>query len=44
VAKDDHSIFVGKVVNAGVRRQTEGRENGITLWLKDLGENVFYDG
>lgn len=44
VVKDDHSIFVSKVVNAGVKKQPEGRVDRVTLWLKDLGENVFYDG
>lgn len=40
----DHSIFVGEVVDAGVSKQPEGRADDATLWLKDLGENVFYGG
>ena len=44
VEKGDHSIFVGDVVNAGVNRQPEGRPDEATLWLKDLGENIFYGG
>ena len=40
----DHSIFVGKVVEAGVAKQPEGRADDATLWLKDLGDKVFYGG
>jgi flavin reductase (DIM6/NTAB) family NADH-FMN oxidoreductase RutF len=42
--RGDHSIFVGKVVEAGVRQQPEGRPDDATLWLKELGESVFYGG
>ena len=44
VEKGDHSLFVGEVVNAGVTQQPEGRADDATLWLKDLGEKVFYGG
>jgi flavin reductase (DIM6/NTAB) family NADH-FMN oxidoreductase RutF len=44
VEQGDHSIFVGKVVEAGVARQPEGRADDATLWLKDLGDKVFYGG
>jgi flavin reductase (DIM6/NTAB) family NADH-FMN oxidoreductase RutF len=40
----DHSIFVGKVVDAGVSKAPEGRADDATLWLKDLGDKVFYGG
>jgi flavin reductase (DIM6/NTAB) family NADH-FMN oxidoreductase RutF len=40
----DHSIFVGEVVDAGVVKKPEGRPDEASLWLKDLGENVFYGG
>ena len=40
----DHSIFVGKVVDAGVGKAPEGRADDATLWLKDLGDKVFYGG
>ena len=40
----DHSVFVGKVVEAGVSKQPEGRADDATLWLKDLGDKVFYGG
>lgn len=44
VEKGDHSIFVGEVVNAGVKEQTEGRADEKILWLKELGENMYYGG
>ena len=42
--KGDHSIFVGEVVNAGLGKEISGRPDDATLWLKDLGANVFYGG
>ena len=44
VEKGDHSIFVGRVVDAGLPKPPEGRADDATLWLKDLGEKVFYGG
>jgi flavin reductase (DIM6/NTAB) family NADH-FMN oxidoreductase RutF len=44
IEKGDHSIFVGRVVDAGVARQPEGRADDATLWLKDLGDKMFYGG
>ena len=44
VEKGDHSVFVGKVVDAGVSKTPEGRPDDATLWLKDLGDKVFYGG
>ncbi len=44
VEKGDHSVFVGKVVDAGVSKQPEGRADDATLWLKELGDKVFYGG
>ncbi|HYB42782.1 MAG TPA: flavin reductase family protein [Candidatus Methylomirabilis sp.] len=44
VEKGDHSVFVGEVVEAGVTRPPEGRADDATLWLKELGEKVFYGG
>src|SRR5512145_3538734 len=44
VEKGDHSVFVGRVVEAGLSRAPEGRADDATLWLKDLGEKVFYGG
>ena len=44
VEMGDHSIFVGKVVDANVAKQPEGRADDATLWLKELGDKVFYGG
>ncbi len=44
VERGDHSVFVGEVVGAGVTRAPEGRADEATLWLRELGENVFYGG
>jgi len=44
VEKGDHSVFIGQVTAAGVRSQPDGRPDEATLWLKDLGNNVFYGG
>ena len=44
VEKGDHSVFVGEVVEAGVGKAPEGRADDATLWLKDLGDKVFYGG
>jgi flavin reductase (DIM6/NTAB) family NADH-FMN oxidoreductase RutF len=44
VEKGDHSIFVGRVVEAGVATAPEGRPDDATLWLRDLGDKVFYGG
>ncbi|MEO2092992.1 MAG: flavin reductase family protein [bacterium] len=40
----DHSIFLGEVVDAEVRRQIEARADDETLLLRDLGEKTFYGG
>ena len=40
----DHSIFIGEVTEAGVRQAPEGRADDAILWMKDLGEKVFYGG
>jgi flavin reductase (DIM6/NTAB) family NADH-FMN oxidoreductase RutF len=44
VEMGDHSIFVGKVVDVGLSKAPEGRADDATLWLKDLGDKVFYGG
>src|SRR5262249_22693532 len=44
VEMGDHSIFVGEVVEAGVAKAAEGRPDDATLWLKELGDKVFYGG
>ncbi len=40
----DHSIFVGEVIEAGLKIKLEGRPEESTLWLKELGEKIFYGG
>ena len=40
----DHSAFIGRVLGAGVRKEPEGRADDATLWMKELGESVFYGG
>ena len=44
VEKGDHSVFVGEVVDAGLRSEIEGRADEATLIMSELGENVFYGG
>lgn len=44
VERGDHSVFIGEVVGAGLRQEPAGRADDATLWLKDLGEKVFYGG
>jgi len=44
VEKGDHSIFVGRVAEAGVAKAPDGRPDDATLWLRDLGDKVFYGG
>lgn len=42
--RGDHAVVVGEVVEAGVRREPEGRPDEAILWLKDLGPKIFYGG
>ena len=44
VDKGDHAIVVGKVVDAGVSKEPEGRADDTILWMKDLGPKLFYGG
>jgi len=44
VEKGDHSVVIGEVVDAGVASAPEGRADDVTLWLKDLGEKMYYGG
>src|SRR5262249_38449212 len=44
VEKGDHSIFVGKVVDAGVSKTPDGRLDDATLWLKELGDTIYSGG
>jgi flavin reductase (DIM6/NTAB) family NADH-FMN oxidoreductase RutF len=40
----DHTIFVGEVVDVGLKQEPAGRPDDATLWLKDLGPDIFYGG
>jgi len=42
--RGDHTVFVGEVINAGIAGSLEGRPDEATLWLRDLGEKIFYGG
>ncbi len=42
--KGDHTVFLGEVVGVGIVKQPDGRPDDATLWLKDLGEKIFYGG
>jgi flavin reductase (DIM6/NTAB) family NADH-FMN oxidoreductase RutF len=44
VKRGDHTVFVAEVVEARVRAQPPGRADDAILWMKDLGEKVFYGG
>jgi len=44
VEMGDHSVFVGEVVEAGVSKNPDGRPDDATLWLRELGDKVFYGG
>jgi flavin reductase (DIM6/NTAB) family NADH-FMN oxidoreductase RutF len=44
IERGDHAIVVGEVVDAGVSTEPEGRPDDAVLWMKELGERVFYGG
>jgi flavin reductase (DIM6/NTAB) family NADH-FMN oxidoreductase RutF len=44
LAEGDHRVFLGEVIEAGLRLDLEGRPDEAVLWLKDLGEKIFYGG
>ena len=44
VKRGDHTVFVAEVVEANVKTQPAGRADDAILWMKDLGEKVFYGG
>jgi len=44
VERGDHHIVIGEVVDAHVHSQPEGRADDATLWMRELGDNVFYGG
>ena len=44
IEQGDHTVFAGEVVDVGVKQQPAGRPDDATLWLKDLGPDIFYGG
>ena len=42
--KGDHTVFVAEVIEAGLPQVPAGRPDDAILWLKDLGERIFYGG
>jgi len=44
VKKGDHTLFVAEVVEAKVKKAPAGRADDAILWLKELGEKVYYGG
>jgi flavin reductase (DIM6/NTAB) family NADH-FMN oxidoreductase RutF len=44
VERGDHHIIIAEVVEANVAKPPEGRADDAILWMKDLGEKVFYGG
>jgi len=44
VKRGDHTLFVGEVVEAGVKTPPAGRADEAICWLKDLGEKIYYGG
>jgi len=44
VDRGDHAVVIGEIVDAAVRQPPEGRADDATLWLRDLGDKMFYGG
>ncbi len=44
VAKGDHHVVLGEVVEANLAKAPEGRPDHAILLMADLGPNVFYGG
>jgi len=44
VKKGDHTLYVAEVVEARVKTAPTGRSDDAVLWLKELGEKVYYGG
>lgn len=40
----DHTLFLAEVIEAGVATAPSGRADDATLWMRELGDNVFYGG
>ncbi len=44
VEQGDHHVVIAEVVEANVAKEPAGRADDAILWMKDLGEKVFYGG
>jgi flavin reductase (DIM6/NTAB) family NADH-FMN oxidoreductase RutF len=44
VARGDHHIVIGEVVDAHLSAKPDGRADDASLHMRDLGDNVFYGG
>jgi flavin reductase (DIM6/NTAB) family NADH-FMN oxidoreductase RutF len=44
IERGDHHVVIAQVVEANVARPPAGRADDAILWMKDLGEKVFYGG
>lgn len=44
VKQGDHTLFVAEVVEARVKTPPAGRADDAILWLKELGDKVYYGG
>jgi flavin reductase (DIM6/NTAB) family NADH-FMN oxidoreductase RutF len=40
----DHTLFLAEVIEAGVAKAPAGRADDATLWMRELGDSVFYGG
>ncbi|MGE0747123.1 MAG: flavin reductase family protein [Rhodospirillales bacterium] len=44
IERGDHHVVIAQVVDANVAKPPAGRADDAILWMKDLGEKVFYGG
>jgi len=44
IENGDHATVIGEVVKAEITEEIDGRPDDAILWIKDLGEKVFYGG
>lgn len=44
VKRGDHTAFIAEVVDVRVKTPPSGRADDAILWMKELGEKVFYGG
>ncbi len=44
VERGDHHVVIGEVVDASIAKHPDGRPDEAILYMKELGEKVFYGG